>query len=190
MGWVERLWRNDGRVKATPSRVATLLADSVTRSTNLLRVRLDAELHSRDDRKRFESEACVLECLLFEWFLRDLIVAVEFGRHATALREALANRLAGDLDRSGLSPAVLLDFTRLRHERFAEYEEAAGVSISLQTLGNLAWRRIADTDDPSDRMMMFLSIRATAELRALRGLGKRYLLLVPPRSFFSSPSEV
>jgi len=54
MGWVERLWRNDGRVKATPSRVATLLADSVTRSTNLLRVRLDAELHSRDDRKRFE----------------------------------------------------------------------------------------------------------------------------------------
>jgi len=190
MGWVERLWRNDGRVKATPSRVVTLLADSVTRSTNLLRVRLDAELHSRDGRKRFESEACVLECLLFEWFLRDLIVGVEFGRHATALREALANRLADDLDRSGLSPAVLLDFTRLRHERFAEYEEAAGVSISLQTLGNLAWRRIADTDDPSDRMMIFLSIRATAELQALRGLGKRYLLLVPPRSFFSSPSEV
>jgi hypothetical protein len=39
-------------------------------------------------------------------------------------------------------------------------------------------------------MMIFLSIRATAELQALRGLGKRYLLLVPPRSFFSSPSEV
>ncbi len=190
MGWVERLWRNDGRVKATPSRVATLLADSVTRSTNLLRVRLEAELPSRDDRKRFESEACVLECLLFEWFLRDLIVGVEFGRHATSLREALANRLADDLDRSGLSPAVLLDFTRLRHERFAEYEEAAGVSISLQALGSLAWRRIADTDDPSDRMTMFLSIRATAELQVLRGLGKRYILLVPPRSFFSSPSEV
>jgi hypothetical protein len=190
MGWIERLWRNDGRVKATPSSVATLLADSVTRSTNLLRVRLDVEVHSRDDRKRFESEACVLECLLFEWFLRDLIVGVEFGRDANVLRETLARRLAEDLDRSGLSPAVLLDFTRLRHKRFAEYEEAAGVSISLQTLGNLAWRRIADTDGPSDRMTMFLSIRATAELQALRGLGKRYLLLVPPRSFFSSPSEV
>src|SRR6185437_1637844 len=105
MGWVERLWRNDGRVKATPSSVATLLADSVTRSTNLLRVRLDVELHSRDDRKRFESEACVLECLLFEWFLRDLIVGVEFGRDANVLRETLARRLAEDLDRSGLSPA-------------------------------------------------------------------------------------
>jgi hypothetical protein len=115
---------------------------------------------------------------------------VEFGRHADALRETLAKRLAEDLDLSGLSPAVLLDFTRLRHERFAEYEEAAGVSISLQALGRLAWRRIADTDDPIDRMTMFLSIRATAELRALRGLGKRYILLVPPRSFFSSPSEV
>jgi hypothetical protein len=190
MGWVDRLWRNDGRVKATPARVATLLADSVTRSTNLLRVRLEAELHSRDDRKRFESEACVLECLLFEWFLRDLIVAVEFGRHASSLREALAKRLADDLDRSGLSPAVLLDFNRLRQERFAEYEQAAGVSISLQALGSLAWRRIADTDTSSDRMTMFLSIRATAELQALRGLGKRYIVLVPPRSLFSSPSEV
>lgn len=189
MGWIERLWRDDGRVKATPARVAALLAESVTRSTNLLRTRLEEQGLSRADRKRFESEACVLECLLFEWFLRDLIVGVEFGRHTGMIRKTLANRLAEDLDRSGLSPAVLLDFARLRHERFAEYEEAAGLSISLQTLGTLAWRRIADTDDPSDRMTMFLAMRATAELQALRGLGRRYILLTPPRSFFSSPSE-
>jgi hypothetical protein len=106
-----------------------------------------------------------------------------------AIREALAGRLAEDLDRSGLSPAVLLDFARLRGERFAEYEEAAGLSISLQALGTLAWRRIADTDDPSDRMTMFLALRATAELQAVRGVGKRYLLITPPRSFFSAPDE-
>jgi hypothetical protein len=189
MGWIERLWRDDGRVKATPTRVAASLADGVTRSTNLLRVRLEEQGLSRADRKRFESEACVLECLLFEWFLRDLVVGVEFGRHTGTIRETLARRLAEDLDRSGLSPAVLLDFTRLRRERFAEYEEAAGVSISLQSLGTLAWRRIADTDSPSDRMTMFLAMRATAELQALRGLGKRYVLITPPRSFFTAPSE-
>jgi hypothetical protein len=125
---------------------------------------------------------------LFEWFLRDIVVAVELGRHAGTVRQALARRLAHYLDRTGLSPAVLLDFARLRLERFAEYRSATGVSISLQTLGTLAWRRIADAAGPSDRMTMLLAMRATAELQALRGFGKRYILMTPPRSFFSTSS--
>jgi hypothetical protein len=189
MRWIGRLWRDDQRVKATPARIAASLADGVTRSTNLLRIRLQEQGFSRRDRKRFESEACILECLLFEWFLRDIIVALEFGRHADTIRDALAKRLAGDLDRSGLSPAVLLDFARLHRERFAEYREAAGASISLQDLGTLAWARIADTDEPSDRMTMFLAMRATAELQALRGLGKRYIVITVPRSLFYAPGE-
>ncbi len=189
MRWIERLWRDDGRAKATPARVAASLAEGVTRSTNLLRIRLEEQGLSRADRKRFESEACILECLLFEWFLRDIVVAVEFGRHTDTIRQTLARRLAGDLDRSGLSPAVLLDFARLRRERFAEYREAAGVSMSLQALGTLAWHRIADTDEPSDRMMMFLAMRATAELQALRGLGKRYILITAPCSFSARAGE-
>ncbi|MGH7403885.1 MAG: hypothetical protein ACREKQ_15755 [Candidatus Rokuibacteriota bacterium] len=153
-------------------------------------MRIEEQGLSRADRKRFESEACILECLLFEWFLRDIVVAAEFGRHTDTIRQTLAKRLAGDLDRSGLSPAVLLDFARLRRERFAEYwETAAGAGISLQALGTLAWCRIADTDEPSDRMTMFLAMRATAELQALRGLGRRYILITAPRSFFSAPSE-
>jgi hypothetical protein len=179
MRWIERLWRDDGRVKATPARVARLLADGVTRSTNLLRVRLQEQGFAETDRKRFESEACILECLLFEWFLRDLVVAVEFGRHAATIQDALARRVAGDLDWSGLSPAVLLDLQRLRRERFAEYREATGVRMSLQSLGATAWRRISDLEKPSDRMTMALAIRATAELRALRGLGKKYALVIP-----------
>src|SRR5712672_2155585 len=145
MRWIERLWRDDQRVKATPSRVAASLSDGVIRSTNLLRIRLLEQAFSHPDRKRFESEACILECLLFEWFLRDIVVTVEFGRHTDTIRQAVARRLANDLDRTGLSPAVLLDFSRLRRERFAEYSSATGVSISLQALGTLAWRRIADT---------------------------------------------
>ncbi len=86
MRWVERLWRDDGRVKATPAGVAASLAGGVTRSTNLLRVRLEEQGVSRADRKRFESEACILECLLFEWFLRDIVVALEFGRHTDTIQ--------------------------------------------------------------------------------------------------------
>jgi|RhiMetdeSRZDD1v2_1073273.scaffolds.fasta_scaffold124805_3 hypothetical protein len=189
MRWIERLWRDDQRVKATPTRIAATLAEGVTRSTNVLRIRLQEEGFACADHKRFESEACILECLLFEWFLRDIVVAVEFGRHTDTLRQVLAKRLARDLDRTGLSPAVLLDFARLRRERFDEYRSATGVSISLQSLGTLAWRRITDTVESSDRMTMFLAMRATAELQALRGLGKRYIVMTPPRSFFSAAGE-
>ena len=180
MRWVERLWRDDGRVKATAARVAASLAEGVTRSTNVLRARLEDQGLSGFDRKRFESEACILECMLFEWFLRDIVLVHEFGRHTSTIRQALAKRLAGDLDRSGLSPAVLLDFAQLRDDRFVEYGEAVGASSSLQPLGTLAWSRIADTNEPSDRMTMFLAMRATAELQALRGLGKKYVLITAP----------
>jgi hypothetical protein len=92
MRWIERLWRDDQRVKATPARIAASLAEGVARSTDLLRSRIEDQGFSRRDRKRFESETCILGCLLFEWFLRDIVVAVEFGRHADTIRQALAWR--------------------------------------------------------------------------------------------------
>ncbi len=187
MRWIEQLWRDPQQVKATPGSIAASLAEGVTRSTNLLRIRLQAESFSYADLKRFESEACILECLVFEWFLRDIIVSVELGRHTTAVQRALAQRLAKDLDRSGLSPAALLDITRLRRERFAEYRDALGVGISLQTLGERAWLRIANAEEPSDRMTMLLAMRAMAELRALRGLGKRYIIISAPRALSERP---
>jgi hypothetical protein len=183
MRWIDRLWREDQRVKATPGRIAASLSEGIIRSTNLLCTRLLEQASSRADRKRFDSEACILECLLFEWFLRDVVVAVELGRHINAIRKALDERLTRDMDRSGLSPAVLLDFARLHRERFDEYRNALGAGISLQALGQEAWLRIADTDEPSDRMTMFLAMRATAELQALRGLGRRYVLISSPRLF-------
>jgi hypothetical protein len=187
MRWIERVWHEDQRVKVTPARIAVSLADGVTRSTNLLRLRLHEEGFARTDRKRFESEACILECLLFEWFLRDIVVCIEFGRHIDAVRRALAEQITRDLDGSGLSPSVLLDFDRLHRERFSEYRDALGASISLQTLGALAWQHIADTDRPIDRMTMLLAMRATAELRMLRGLGKRYLVISASRPLSGFP---
>ena len=186
---IERLWSDDRRVKATPARVAASLAVGITRSTNLLRMRLQEEGFSRTDYKRFESEACILECLLFEWFLRDIVVSIEFGRHTEAVREAVAKHLTKDLDGSGLSPAILLDFERLHRERFSEYRDVLGASISLQAFGAFAWQRIADTDRPSDRMTMLLSMRATAELRVLRGLGKRFWVISATRPFSGFPDR-
>jgi len=190
MRWINRFWRDDGRVKATPGRIAAVLAEGVIRSTNVLRLRLAEQGVAHDDPKRFESEACVLECLLYEWFFRDLVVTLEFGKYADTIRKSLAQCLGRDLDRSGLSPAVLLDIQRLRRERFAEYRAATGISISLQRLGAVAWRRIADLDEPSDRMTMALAARATAELRALRGVGRRYLVVTPNRSLLYPLGEV
>src|SRR5262245_42192349 len=102
MRWIDRLWREDRRVKATPGGVAASRADGIIRSTNLGRIRLLEQASSRADRKRFESEACILECLLFEWFLREVVVAVEFERHISVSRKALGERLMRDMDRSGL----------------------------------------------------------------------------------------
>ncbi len=190
MRWIDRFWRDDGRAKATPGRIAAALAEGVIRSTNVLRVRLAEQGFAQDDPKRFESEACVLECLLYEWFFRDLIVTFEFGKFAETNGKSFAQCLVRDHDRSGLSPAVLLDIQRLRRERFAEYRVATGISISLQRLGAVAWRRIADLDEPSDRMTMALAMRATAELQAVRGPGKRYLVVTPNRTVLHPPGEV
>src|SRR5690349_19992396 len=93
MRWIDRLWREDQRVKSTPGRVAASLSDGIIRSTYLTRIRLLVQASSSADRKRFESEACILECLLFEWFLRDVVVSVEFGTHTDAIRRALSERL-------------------------------------------------------------------------------------------------
>ena len=176
MSWASPFWGDRRRVKATPSAVAATLAEEIIQSTNRLRVRLDEEGFARTEPKRYHGEDCILECLLFEWFLRELVVAVEFGRHAATISRALERRLLNDLERSGLSPAVLVNFDGVHAGRFAEYGDAVEVNESLQALGDLAWRRILGREEPSDRMTMLLAVRATAQLTALRGIAQGYTL--------------
>src|SRR6266700_7172929 len=82
------------------------------------------------DLKRFESEACVLEGALFEWFLRDVVISAEFRAD----------------ERSELSSACLIHFDRLHLRRFTEYSQAFEATSSLQTLGAVAWLRIVGGD--------------------------------------------
>ena len=177
MGWSDLIWRRDPRIKTTVVGVAASLAEAIVESTNLLQVRLGHEGFAWTDPARADTEECLLECTIFEWFLRDIVVLGGFGSQAEAIRRALAGRVLIDLQRSGLSTACLEDFDRRCRERFAEYSVALDVSSSLQPLGALAWRRISGREEPSERMTMLLAMRALGELVALRGLARNYRLV-------------
>lgn len=85
---------HDGRpIRATPTRIAASLAEGIIHGTNILRTRLREQAFPSTDPKRFNSEECLLECVLFEWFLRDLVISVEFGRHRPTICRALVERL-------------------------------------------------------------------------------------------------
>ena len=181
--------RGDGRVRATPSGIAASLAEGIIQGTNVLRERLKEQQFPSRDPKRFESDECIVQCLLFERFLRDLVIAAELGRHRGAIDKALAVRLRTDLERSELSPACLMDFDRLHRHRFDEYWKAFEATASLQELGAVAWLRIVGCNEPSERMTMLLAVRATAKVRAPQGLGRRYTVIGPVRARLRPSSE-
>lgn len=177
MGWTDLLRRRSPRTRTTPVGVAASLAQSIVESTNALLERLEAEGFSRADPVRARSDECLLECTLFEWFLRDVEVTREFGGSTAAVREALAGRLVIDLERSGVTPSCLRDFDERCRSRFAEYAAALALSSSLQPLGAAVWTRISGGREPSERMTMLVAVRASAELARLKGLGARYRIV-------------
>jgi hypothetical protein len=182
MGWCDLIRRRSVRTKTSAVSVAASLAEAIIQSTNLLRTRLAAEGFGWTDPTRAAADECLLECTLFEWFLRDLVVLDGFGSRAGTVRQALGGRLLIDLQRSGLSVACLAGFDGRCTERFAEYGAALQLSSSLQPLGALAWRRISGKDEPSERMTMLLANRANAELKGLRDVAAKYAIVEHARS--------
>jgi hypothetical protein len=120
---------DDRPIRATPTRIAASLAEGTIHGTNILRTRRREQAFPSTAPKRFNSEECVRECVLCEWFLRDLVISVESGRHRATIRRALVERLRLDLERSGLSPEWLLQLDRLHLSRFTEYSH----SVSRRT---------------------------------------------------------
>ena len=174
MGWSDLLRRRHPRVKTTAVGVAASLAEAIVQSTNLLQVRLGNEGFGWTNPARADTDECLLECTIFEWFLRDIAMSYGFGSQTGAIRQALAGRVLIDLQRGGVSAACLQGFDGRYRERFAEYTVSLGISSSLQPLGALAWWRISGSDEPSERMTMLLALRASAELAGLRGLAENY----------------
>jgi len=182
VGWSDLLRRRHPRAKTTAVGVAASLAEAIVESTNVLQDRLGSEGFGWTNRARADTDECLLECTIFEWFLRDISMSYGFGSQTGAIRRALGGRVLIDLQRSGIGVACLDGFEGRQRERFAEYTVSLGISSSLQPLGALAWRRIAASDEPSERMTMLLARRAAAELAGLRGLAGRYAVVELPES--------
>jgi len=163
VGWSDLIRRRHPEQRATAVGLAASLAEVIVQRTNALQTRIEAEGFARMDPVRAQSEECVLECMIFEWFLRDMVAPVDSGSRAKAVRRALAGRLLIDLQRSGFPAPQLEDFDRRQQDRFEEYGKALEVSTSLQPLGALAWRRISG-GRASERMTMLLAIHARSEL--------------------------
>ncbi len=164
MAWSDLIRRRHPGSRATAVEVAASLAEAIVQSTNTLRARIEAEGFMRMDPDRAGSDECLLECMIFEWFLRDVMASAGSRGRTMAVRRELAGRLLVDLLRSGCSAPELDHLDRRQQDRFEEYEQALDVSSSLQPLGALAWRRISGDGQPSERMTMLLAIRARAEL--------------------------
>jgi hypothetical protein len=125
-------------VAATEEGVAASLTGAIVDSTNLLQAALASEDFRWAHAARAGNDEFLLECTIIEWFLHDMAMSYGFGRRTEAIRRALAGRVLIDLQRSGLPPVSLEDFTRRHRERFSEYTFSLGLSGSLQPLG--AWR--------------------------------------------------
>jgi hypothetical protein len=177
VGWSDLIRRRYPRVKTTAVGVAAALAEAIVESTNVLQDRLGAEGFAWTDPARANSDDCLLECAIFEWFLRDVAMSDGFGKQTETIRRALAGRMLIDLQRSGVSTVCLEGFDARCRGRFAEYAEALNASASLQPLGDRAWRRISGRAASSERMTMLLAMRASGELVALRGLAGNFRLV-------------
>lgn len=182
MGWSDLLRRRSSRTKTTVEGVAAALAEAIVLSTNALQSRLAAEGFAWTDQARADTDECLVECTLFEWFLRNAALSAGFGKHAEAIRRSLAGRVLVDLQRSGVAAAGLDGYDRRCDERFAEYAQAAAAGSSLQALGAVAWRRISGSGEPSERMTMLLAIRARGELLRLGDVARSYTIVELPRS--------
>ena len=182
MGWFVAPWRRRSRVKTTAIGVAAPIADAIVEGTNVLLARLAEQGFAWTHPARTRADECLLECVLFEWFLQDLALSYGSGHETPSIRAALAGRVLINLQRSGLSPDSLGDFDRRHRERFAEYTFSTGLGASLQPFGALAWQRISGNDQPSERMTMLLAIRASAELARLRAFTESYRIVARAQS--------
>ena len=182
MGWFYSTWRGRSRVRATAAGAAATIAEAITAGTNALLARLAEQGFAWTHPARTGADECLVECVLFEWFLRDLAMSYGSGGGSKAIRDALAAQVLVDLQRNGLSSGSLADFDRRHRERFAEYTFSVGLGASLQSLGALAWRRISGSDQPSERMTMLLAIRASGELARLRRLAGGYRIVARAQS--------
>jgi hypothetical protein len=125
----------------------------------------------------------VVECLFFQAFPIDVVVAKEFGAQSEAIREGMSHRLFEALRNQFIEPADRHhfeepDFGELLAERFAEYADAwkhpKGSKTWAENVADLAWRRIAACEPTLLTTQILLVADLTASFKSFAGVGARF----------------
>jgi hypothetical protein len=176
-GWLDRLRRRRRRVRATPETIGRRLAEEAGENARARVTLLAAHLGADDPALR---QVDRLELLLFEAFPLDATAALEFGRHAAAVRAALAAHLARVAGEVGLEGAQAEALTWLRVPRFDAYAAAwrqAEPGRNLEALGALGARLVLGTDLPPAEAVRCFEIGAGTTLAHSRGVAGNYRVI-------------
>lgn len=177
---MERLNHFPGRerpVKATTNEIAGAVAAVIQDRTNKLIADLESRGFAQHYPERFSTLAFAAECLLFQAFPMDVIIAAEFGPHSDAIREHLANNLFEIVASKGLSRRDADEFHRLRETRFAEYIVAlrsAGGGQGLERLADVAWDRISEGKARPFTSHFTLFLSTSLAFRFFKGMTTKY----------------
>jgi len=90
MGRPALMWHRQARIKATAVDIASSVAEAIVQRTNLLRTCLEEEGIAHAKPQRFVSGEGPIECTLFEWFLHDAVIILEFGWRGPSARRSPA----------------------------------------------------------------------------------------------------
>lgn len=98
---------------------------------------------------RVDSPSLRLECLVFVWWIVDLLLFQEIGAAGSeALAVALTERLLDSLEDRGFVPEERAELDRVRKARFLQYGSFAhqGGAEGAQGLSFAAWQHIIGED--------------------------------------------
>jgi hypothetical protein len=113
--------------------VAASLAEAIVQSTNLLQIRLRDEGFA--GRIRPGPDECLLECTIFEWFLRAVARSGGFGSKTEAVRPALAARVLIELQSSWIVARVSRELRSALSQAVQPVRDGPGRRLLTAALG-------------------------------------------------------
>ena len=156
------------------------LGDRIGKGAEEFRGMLGRDRGVQLDSEYLGSLACFIECLMFEWFITDVMVASEFEAHGEAIRSKLGTYLFRGLELSSSTNLGWGKFERHHMARFSEYLHAWGSEEGgrgLQRLAALAWCRISESEEPNVGAWYPLAVWFTARAKSLEGSGAKVKLV-------------
>lgn len=162
MSWFNRLLGRSQPHQAPIDEIVMIFLNSVNESAKRLMSTINEGVPISGDAGYFHSPAFFIECLLFEWFLADIVIVRHFvGAEQEAIRSELHTHLTracqeGKRSSEMLNQISMTEFTeyldRTRVTRFSEYADALRAIVDgegLRRFGAIVWHRISASDEKS-----------------------------------------